>query len=246
MSKSMAESILKVAIENIMQHFIQEVSEKFDIDNTKLLEIWNGSDTQKCGSVSSVLDMSDLSETDPDKLIKLTRPELQALCRKKGVKCSGNKAQLVANILGNDVQVQSAPAKKNTTVKKAAKQTPQVLKTLSTKAPTVPIMRNAFDNYEHPETSLVFNRDKKVFGKQNEDGTVSQLTPDDIDMCNKYKFDYVLPENLDTGLNEVEVEELEEVISDIEEEDDEVVEEEEEFEEEELLESDFEEEEFSE
>jgi len=52
-------------------------------------------------------------------------------------------------------------------------------------------------NFEHKETSFVFNeKTKKVVGKQNPDGTITPLTVEDINMCNKFKFEYQIPFNL--------------------------------------------------
>ena len=70
----------------------------------------------------------------------------------------------------------------------------------------IQIKRNQFGNFEHFETGLVFSKlDKKVIGKQNEDGTITELTKNDIEICNKFKFKYTIPENL----NNKDVEESE-------------------------------------
>ena len=113
------------------------------------------------------------------------------------------------------------------------------------KTSTIPIRRNQFNNHEHPETCLVFCvKTKKVIGKQQDDGSVSQLTTDDIENCHKFKFEYFVPENLDnkTKLDDEKVEELEEE----EEDDEEIIESEDDIDEEELIEEeeidDFEEE----
>ena len=106
------------------------------------------------------------------------------------------------------------------------------------------IRRNKFNNYEHPETSLIFdNETKLVIGKQKDDGTIDQLTEDDIDQCNAFKFKFKIPSDLDQKLNlgDVKVDEL----SDDDEE--ELVDEEDELvEEEELVEEDLDEDEFEE
>ena len=78
--------------------------------------------------------------------------------------------------------------------------------------------RNNFGNYEHSETRLVFDTDDhSVVGKQSEDehgnGIVIPLTPEDIDACNRYNFNYTLPENLGHGkgaLDNVTVEGMDE------------------------------------
>ncbi len=119
-----------------------------------------------------------------------------------------------------------------TTPTKTSKPTPPpIIKKLMSAQPCLAIRRNQHGNHEHPESGLVFNsKTKKVIGKQMDDGTVADLTTEDINLCNKYKFDFILPENLDanTTLDDEQVDELDE--EDIESDDD--------IEEEELLEDD--------
>jgi len=82
----------------------------------------------------------------------------------------------------------------------------------NTTSETIKICRNQYGNYEHSKTGLIFDKfDKKVIGKQSTDGNgesiIDPLTPDDINLCNMYKFEYELPVNLNKG-NSVENEEL--------------------------------------
>ncbi len=76
-----------------------------------------------------------------------------------------------------------------------------------------------------------------LIGKQNDDGTIDDLNAELIDLCNKHKFEYELPTDLDkkSGLDDVEIEELDDELI---ESDDEVVDE---FVEEELSEDEYEE-----
>lgn len=56
---------------------------------------------------------------------------------------------------------------------------------------------NKHNKYEHPETKLVFDKDtKKAIGKQYEDGSVGDLTANDIELCREYRFDYFIPMTL--------------------------------------------------
>ena len=95
---------------------------------------------------------------------------------------------------------------------------------------------NAYGNYEHKPTSLVFNKDKKVFGKQVGDKVMS-LSQADITMCIRYGFAYlpeavakpetpqprpneaVVSEEIDLGDLEAEEEEVEVVEEEVVEED---------------------------
>jgi hypothetical protein len=61
------------------------------------------------------------------------------------------------------------------------------------------------------QTGLVFNTDKMVYGKQKDDDIIP-LTPEDIELCKKYKFMYKLPENLNVSknLDDIKIDEVEE------------------------------------
>ena len=130
------------------------------------------------------------------------------MCKARGHKCSGTKSVLLGRLLNKE----EAPAKKKTSSKekKHPEKTP-VAKKLSANIPNILIRRNQFNNYEHPETGLVFdNKDRVVIGKQNDDGTIDDLTEEDIDQCNAFKFKYKIPVNLDhkSTLANVKVDEL--------------------------------------
>jgi hypothetical protein len=199
------------------------------------------------------------SDIDENSLLQYKKPEIQAICRQRGLKCTGTKEQLVALLLSKDGSSAKLPVKKEVAKKaepvKKVHSTPVAQKLVSS-IPSVAIRRNQHGNHEHPETSFVFDKKtKKAMGKQNEDGTINDLTPEDIDICNQWKFQYVLPDNLDkkTKLNDEKVDELdyedEEVLDSDEEQDEceealideeELVQEDEDFEEEEYEEDDVE------
>ena len=169
---------------------------------------------------------------DEKKLKKLKKPELKEMCKEKGLKLTGTKSDLIGRLLNGKPQ---EAKKKSPKTKK--KETVPVVKKLQENLSVMVIRRNAFGNLEHSESSMIFDRKtKKVIGKQNKNGNIDELTVADIDICNKYKFDYNLPENLDlnSGLDDVAVEELEEELVEeeeeiVEESEEELVEEEEEI-----------------
>lgn len=256
---TLSETVTK-AVDEVIHTFIQQIANKYDLDSNELLAVWEGGSSGKkvvrktSSKKSSITDIPNVDDDiDPNDLLNYKKPELQALCRQKGVKCTGTKAQLVGYLLGKE-PTSATPkkaAKKKASAKKKTTTTP-VAKKLTSKVPTVAIRRNQFGNHEHPETSLVFDKKtKKAIGKQNDDGTVDDLTPEDIDVCNQYKFEYTLPDNLDkkTKLDDVQVDELDEELEDDEEEflaseEEDVSEEEVLLDEEELIEdNDFEDEE---
>lgn len=240
---------IQIEIQNIIEQFAELVSSKHNIDKKEILQLWSG--TSKIAVKESR--QKNISQTDSE-LLKLSKAELIEICKSKALKVSGSKQDLVGRILGVEV-VKTTKSSTSPVTSKSTKvskdKEPPVIKKLIEKKPTIIIKRNKFDNYEHKETGFLFTNDdktQKVYGKQNPDGTVSDLTPEDINICNKFKFDIFIPENLDKKPNakddadeieEEDIEEIEEEIEDPEEEieieeeiEDEEIEGEEEYEEE--------------
>ena len=242
-------------IDNIIDNYNQKISETLNIDKKILDKIWKGEDiisakeeketeevkTEDLVSDKDSEEVKESNELEEKKLKKLKKPELKEMCKQKGLKLTGTKADLIGRLLKGEPEQEK---KKSPKTKK--KETVPVVKKLQENLSVMVIRRNAFGNLEHTESSMIFDRKtKKVIGKQNKNGDIDELTVADIDICNKYKFDYNLPENLDlnSGLDDVAVEELEEELV---EEEEELVEEESEEElveeEEELVEEESEEE----
>ena len=235
---SFCQSVTK-AVDTVVEKYISAVAEKYNLPKEELLELWAGKEA------SSNIATGDL---DPLYLAKALKPELVKLCKERGLPTKGTKPELIAILQGGKVP-EKEPSGKQTTpsCKKPTppgkKNVPEILKQLKVTIPTVPIRKNKFGNMEDPRTSFIFDRKtKKVIGKQLENGTIAELTKEDINICNREKYEYVLPSNLDrqSKLADEKVEELDD--------DEEEEIEEEEIEEEELLEEDDddEEEEFEE
>ena len=223
---------IATTIDNIIQQYIQKISTKYNIDSTELLSLWQTNPSTPSSSLPPPPPPTPPpTEIDSEKLYKATKPELVAMCRTRGLKTTGNKDTLISQIIGH-MKGDVKPTPTKTTPTKTSKPTPPpIIKKLMSAQPCLAIRRNQHGNHEHPESGLVFNsKTKKVIGKQMDDGTVADLTTEDINLCNKYKFDFILPENLDanTTLDDEQVDELDE--EDIESDDD--------IEEEELLEDD--------
>lgn len=246
---SLSESVKKV-IDEIIHNYIQNISTKYDLDPNELLADWEGSTVKTTKKVNSVItNIPTDTDINYDDLSKYKKTELQDLCRKKGVKCSGTKDELVNLLLGkNSVESSAAPKakakakSKTSSVEKEIEKAPVVLIQLQSKIPNIPIRRNQYGNHEHAETSFIFDKKtKKVIGKQNKNGTIDVLTKNDIEMCHKMKFTFELPKNLDkkSDLGHVKVDELDEEFE--EEEDDEILADEEELDEDDLIEEEEEE-----
>jgi hypothetical protein len=225
--------IIQTYVDSTIKLYINEVSNKYNIDKNDLFKMWNKDIKEKDDNVTYEPIVEPTSKNT--NFSSLSKNELVELCKLKGLKTRGTKAELIETLSQNDSKLM----KKSGSKKSNSPQDKSVIKKLVAKIPNIPIKRNKFDNFEHVETSFIFDKDKKVYGKQNPDGTIKPLSKEDIDLCNKYKFSYYIPDNLDkkTSLKDIEVEELDEDVEEDEEveEDDEVdeeLEEEEEFEDE--------------
>jgi hypothetical protein len=245
-SKMSLNQTVTKAVNEVINTFIKNIATKYNLDPNELLAEWEDNSTstkvnKQPVKKSPLTDIPSANDNiDQNTLSQYKKPELQALCRQRSLKCTGTKEQLIGFLIGKDVTLSEKPTtKKEETAKQKVVSTP-VAKKLTSSIPTVAIRRNQHGNHEHPDTSLVFDKKtKKAIGKQNEDGTVEDLTEDDIDICNQWKFSYILPDNLDkkTKLTDVKVEELEddEILESDEEEEEEEVPLEEELAEDELI-----------
>lgn len=184
---------LNKAVDDIVLSYIRDISVKYNIDKTELYNLWNSS-TNIDNKVSESKSSENKSSDDTQDLSKLTVSELKTRLADKGMKVSGVKQELIDRLLNADKDSSSKPKTLEKTTK--PENVPK-----STLAPVLNIRRNNFNNYEHSESGLVFNTDKRVIGKQKSDGTIEVLNAEHIQLCNKYKFDYIIPENLDSGKN---------------------------------------------
>lgn len=244
----MTEQSVNKVIDLVVDNFIEEISKKYNIDKTEIKSIWNSNNNQSIlnasleSSVSSVSDTSSKTYCEAE-LSALLKPDLVSICKSKNLKCTGTKPELIRYILGNVSSIKKTQTKKSKVESESKEQkkldttiVKPVFKSIISQTPVIQIHRNQFGNFEHAETTFVFNnKTQKVIGKQNKNGDIDVLSKDDIDICNKYKFSYILPENLDLKSNadvhvdgidedeeEFEYEEDEEMV-------DEIIEEEEEF-----------------
>jgi hypothetical protein len=196
-------------VDDAIKNYVDIISEKFNISKDELLQLWNKSDT------SEVSESNVLSNTNQD-LEKLSKDKLVEMCKSKGLKYSGTKKVLIEYLTGatdGTSSKKSSSKEKQSLLKSEVEKEEKIIKKIVSKIPTIPIHRNKFGNFEHSETSLVFNnKTQQVIGKQNSNGKIDTLTPDDIDTCNKYKFSYIIPENLDKATkNDVEKEKIDEL-----------------------------------
>ena len=225
---SLNKSIHKV-VENNINIFAQNIAKNFDLNVDEVLELWYDDSDKKTSTKDKtkskdrkcylnleekVANTGD-SISDSD-LAKSTNAELKAICKSKGLKTTGKKSDLLDRILGKDVSTKDKSIKKSS---KKIEKTPLVQKKIQSNLTTIQLRRNKFGNYEHPDTKLVFSKDRIVIGKQDSSGVVMDLVSNDIDICNQYKFKYHLPENLDSkDSNQVKVAEIDDDDSELDDE----------------------------
>ena len=213
---------------NILDNIFDKLSKhkQFNMNKNQFWMIWDENNAVK----NETTDTPDNKE-----LTSLSKPELASLCKIKGYKTSGTKQDLI------DRLSQSTTKKSTTKTVKDKEQgkEPKIITSIQSSIQAVKIKKNTFGNFEHSETGFIFNKEsQEVVGKQNQDGQVIPLTDSDIELCNKFKFKYVVPETINSVNN----------LNDIDDTEGEIFEEEEVFEEDEIFEEEEEifEEEFEE
>ena len=211
--------LLTSAVDTIINKYLDNISETFKIDKTALKALWD--------SNTHNVNLHKVSATPnvEGSLAALTKTELQTHCKARGVKSTGTKQEIIDRLSGSTTTTA-------TNVKKPNAPRDTIAKLIKTQIAPISIEGNRFGNYEHYGTHFVFDKiSQEVIGKQNENGNIDQLTYEDIDNCNKHKFKYVLPENLNISKpasDEIEIEDdqIGEVLED-DEDDDEILEDEE-------------------
>jgi hypothetical protein len=204
---------LLYSLDNVIDKLFDKISINYNIPKVELIKLYEGE-----GEVSgenkivnntineTKKEINNNTQTD-ETLNKMTKPELIELCKLKNIKVSGTKTELIHRLLNNTSSDSKTQLQQKTVTSLFQQQNKQkdnkiatnpIMKKLSEKKEIIQIQKNKFGNFEHSDTSFIIDqKTKKVIGKQNSDGTISKLVASDIDLCNKYKFDYNIPENLD-------------------------------------------------
>lgn len=215
-------------MDTLMQDFISSISAQYSLDTTQLnalLEKTVKSQKATPGKATPEKTHSPSSAMKPSaELSKMTKVELAEHCKLRGLKTTGTKADLIERLTGGATASASATTtRKKTTPTKEAKEPAAKPKAKATeqksglppslkemiKPISYRITKNEFGNFYHSETGLVYDRDlKKFVGKQHQNGRVDQLTDADIEVCHRYNFPYILPENLAKSETKVVVSEL--------------------------------------
>jgi len=219
------------SFDGMVRDFCRILSEKYHLKEDEVLSVWTGSisqttPTKSSSSSSSSATASKSVPDDPDteitkeKIMAATKDMLAAMCKKKGLKQSGKKEELFKRLvdsLSSTVSTAESATTKKPVVSSGKKEDAPIIKTIKERTAELAIRKNKFGNFEHVPTGLIFNTDKIVYGKQLADGTVLELTSIDIDTCNKYKFPFKIPENLNTSnknMDDVKIDDMEDELLD--------------------------------
>lgn len=191
------------ALNTSIKTFCDTIAKRYNLNSDEIYSMWSGENTGTSSKPNS-----------PSKnLDKMSKAQLVDMCKERGLKVSGTKSDLVAR-LNSEVPVES-------------KRSSPVAKSPTEEVSQFMITKNKFGNWVHEPSQLVFLREeKRVIGKQLEDGSISKITKEVMELCHKYKFRYDIPDNLNDSEDEEDVEEDADDAEEDAEEDDEIEEEE--------------------
>lgn len=182
--------------------------------------------TTKSKSVSKKLEKvpATLEKTEPEIECKVCQHVMGGSSKNKGQKCGGkvgseSKSGLYCkthlkneNSSSTVVEKEKKPKVEKEPVvaeKKKLKIDPNqplinnntdIKKLIEERTSNLSVKKNSFGNYEHSASRLVLDAvTKAVYGKQNDDGTVSELTTNDINLAKTVGFKNIkIPDNLTT------------------------------------------------
>ena len=177
---------LEGSVDNLIRNFISDVSSKFNISKEDLNNMWDKKDNKDNKIVNK--EGEDVREVDDmEKYKNMKKNDLVKICNELKISKSGKKEELINRII------------------KKQNRKDNIIDKLNLSLNSIVIKKNEYNNYVHIPTSFVFNRDTKcVIGKEVEEGQIVQLNKNDINICNKYKFKYNIPDDLNNDGNESE------------------------------------------
>lgn len=181
----------------------------------------------KEGENDDVNDADDEEEANE----KMTLAHLKEICKRKNLKVTGTKKQLLTRIQENNA-VSAPPPPPDTPplfdaetdeedlvtitpvrpIKKAQRKRllPNVLEEMEKKKPEVIIVTDKYGNIIHEETGIAFSHDEEeidgvkcryAIGYRLESGHLEELNTEKMELCHQYGFRYRVPENFDYDEN---------------------------------------------
>lgn len=173
------QELLQFATEysNKFDNFLKQISEKHDIPKDVLLSYWNNTipisnDTNSITPVSTPKSDTSTSETSDRCNYVYSRGD------KKGMRCTKKpKNGCYCGLHKKSQKAIKSPIKPNTIIEK-----PKLILKCHTKYKQF---------YHHKETNLLFNKNKFVIGKIDDEGNKVELDDESIKLCQEWKFKYI-------------------------------------------------------
>ena len=131
---------------------------------------------------------------------KMKKKELQELCVQKGLNKTGNKKELQARLASAAIQPENPPPPARST---KSKKKINVIDADGEVPDTIRLKRSPHGNFVF-KGLVVDPMTQVVVGREEDDGTVSELNESDIEKCNKYRIDFEPPNNMDIQDNDEE------------------------------------------
>ena len=176
------EEKIKTCLDDIVGKFIEDVSNKFSVSKSELESLWKTKEKEKVIKKEEKKNVCEYNSLKKDALVKM--------CNERNLDVRGTKKDIIKRLIGNDNKEET------------------IINKLEVSLNSVVIKKDGFGNYIHSPTSFVFNKDTKcVIGKDVGEGNIIQLDKNDINICNRYKFKYNIPDDLNDG-NDEEVEDI--------------------------------------
>jgi len=200
--------------DNLATDLFKAVVERYGIPFDELWELYSKEKSKNLQNIEPQEIETKEIEVSTTDILSMKVAELKALCKTRGLKVSGKKNDLLERLLGRKVDDKEVPKKKSKSF--TAKEKDVVKKV---KPPSLKISKNSNGDYMHNDSKLVFNQEtKKVFAKYIEGEGNQPLTKEDIELCNKFRFAYEMPDNLNVKRTKAEEVRLENLLADEEEE----------------------------
>jgi hypothetical protein len=197
-----------------VEQYCKLVGSKYNIPVDELLQLWNSGvsqDVMVSQSESKPKPKAKKSSSNDDKNVQ-TCCYVMKKGKNEGAKCSSKVSDENSTYCKkHETQGDKPTAEKKTKAPKKEKaeekEAPVVAKATKGKV-VMAITRNKHGNYEQKDSGLVFDPStKQAYGKQQENGTIAELTLDDIEYCKKKNYLYRLPESLKKEDDDEDVEE---------------------------------------
>jgi hypothetical protein len=200
---------LSQTVSQTVDDFSQKVADKFKVDKNEVLALWNS-------EVSEELKVKKTEKTEkkkastPRKTSNADAPQCAYKFGKgknKGQNCPSKVVdgmEYCKKHAPKTGKTEKAPAKakktemKQTTIVSKVDEATDVIKSLNSKVTTTKnLCKNKYNRFEDLESHLLFSQEtREVYGKQLEDGTVSELSLQDIELCKKQGYGFVPPSTI--------------------------------------------------